>query len=706
MAQGDLRLVYQPQVDRNGDWFGCEALLRWVRRNGAVLTTARFLLHAKATHLTLAIGDWVVETASDCPSERHERHSGLTQVTDAFARVADAQLPPFRGGTDWTGKVVAAGPVLAPGKPMTWESHRRSYPLGFVVHRREVSMSSQPLRIVVIGGSAAGPKAAAKARRMDELAEITLIQREPDLSMASCGFPYYVGGTFDDRNLLVCTPAGIVRDPGFYGKAKRINALVQTEAFHIDRVAKTVTYEHLPSGERHTLPYDRLVIATGATPVCPSAPGFELEGVTTLHSMADADALRAVRDQKKTAKAVVVGGGLIGFEVCEALRLAGIDTTVIEKTQQILPFLDPDLAKLVEKHIRAHGPDIIVGNGVAEFLGRDGRLAGVKLDNGTELPCEVAVVAVGVRPNVALAQAARIEIGEAGGIRVNEYMQTSDPDIYAVGDCVECTSLISGHKFRAPYGDLANLQGRVAGQNLVREGSARFPGITHTGICKIFDYTVGFTGLSEQQAREAGFDDIETATIAGLDIPVFMGGKLLISKLVADRKSGRILGFQCIGPGDVSKRVAVVATAIRGSLTVGDMVNADLPYAPPYSLAVDHVIVSAHVMENKLAGRMQGLSVSEVRRRVDSRAECFILDTRSPAEFEEMRLGIGETLIPLGALRDRLNELPPEKDKEIILYCKISLRGYEAAAILSAHGWRNVKVMEGGIMAWPYPREK
>ncbi|NEX18127.1 MAG: pyridine nucleotide-disulfide oxidoreductase [Halochromatium sp.] len=567
-------------------------------------------------------------------------------------------------------------------------------------------MSSQPTRIVVIGGSAAGPKAAAKARRMDEFAEVTLVQREQELSMASCGFPYYVGGTFDDRNMLICTPAGIVRDPNFYGKAKGIEALVQTEALRIDREAKTVTVKHLPTENERILHYDRLVIATGARPVCPNAPGFDFEGVQTLHSMGDADALRAVRDTHSVEKAVVVGGGLIGFEVCEALRLAGIDTTVIEKTDQILPFLDPDLAKLVENHIRANGPDIIVGNGVAQFLGTDGKLTGVKLDNGTELPCQLAVVAVGVRPNIDLALVAGLEIGDQGGIRVNERMQTSDPDIYAVGDCVECKSLISGHWMRAPYGDLANLQGRVAGQNVIRENSASFPGITQTGICKIFDYTVGFTGLSAQAARAAGFDDIETATISGLDIPVFMSGKLLISKLVAERQSGRIIGFQCIGPGDVSKRVATMAMAIRGNLSVEDMVNADLPYAPPYSLALDHTIVSAQVMENKLKGLMQGLSVTEVKQRADQGADCFILDTRSPEEFEAMRLGIGETLIPLGALRGRLDELPEDKDREIILYCKISLRGYEAASILQQHGWRNVKVMEGGIMAWPYAREK
>ena len=320
-----------------------------------------------------------------------------------------------------------------------------------------------------------------------------------------------------------------------------------------------------------------------------------------------------MRDQHQATHAVVVGGGLIGFEVCEALRLAGIHTTVIEKTQQILPFLDPDLAKLVENHIRANGPDIIVGNGVAQFLGEDGRLTGVKLDNGTELPCTVAVVAVGVRPNTKLAVAAGLKIGESGGIAVNDYMQTSDPDVYAVGDCVECTSLITGQKMRAPYGDIANLQGRVAGQNLVNPGSARFPGITQTGICKIFDYTVGFTGLSEQRALELGMDPdaIETATIAGLDIPGYMGGKLLISKMVADRVSGRVLGFQCIGPGDASKRVATVAMAIRGQLTVADLTDADLPYAPPYSLALDHIIVAAQVLENKLAGRMHGLSATD-----------------------------------------------------------------------------------------------
>ncbi|AFL74659.1 FAD-dependent oxidoreductase [Thiocystis violascens] len=567
-------------------------------------------------------------------------------------------------------------------------------------------MTSQPIKIVVVGGSAAGPKAAAKARRMDEHASITIIQKEADLSMASCGYPYYVGGVFDDRNQLICTSAGIVRDPNFFEKAKGIDAKVLTEAVAIDRESRTVTCKHLPTGAISTLAYDKLVIATGATPLYPPVPGADLAGIHTLHSLGDADSLRAIRDANQVQRAVIVGGGLIGFEVSEALHLAGIPTTIIEKTSSILPFLDPELAKLVANHVRGFTTDIITGNGVAAFLGEAGTLTGVKLDNGTELPCQLAVVAVGVRPNVALAKSAGLDIGAQGGIAVNEFMQTSDPDIYAAGDCVECTSLITGDKVRAPYGDLANLQGRVVGQNLIQEGSATFPGITHTGICKIFDYTVGFTGLSAGRARELGLTDIETATISGLDIPPYMQGKLLISKMVADRKTGRVLGFQCLGPGDASKRVATVAMAILGKLTVADLVNADLPYAPPYSLALDHVITAAQVLENKLLGRMQGISVAEVKQRAETGADCFILDTRTPLEFEEVRLGIGETLIPLGALRGRLAELPQDRDKEIILYCRVSLRGYEAAAILQGHGWRNVKVMEGGIMAWPYPREK
>ena len=565
---------------------------------------------------------------------------------------------------------------------------------------------AQKKRILVIGGSAAGPKSAAKARRIDNDAEVIIIQKDADLSMASCGYPYYVGGYFNDRNQLLCTPTGVVRSPMFYLNAKDIDARVNTEVINIDTKNHTVSFKNLASGEEGNLTYDKLIIATGSVPRMPPVPGAELDGITTLQSMKDADFLRKVRDEGKIKKAVVIGGGLIGIETCEALQLAGIEITVIELLPQLLTFLDWELAKLVENHVRSKGANVITENGIAAFLGENGKLTAVKLQNGTELPCELAVVAIGVRPNVKLAKEAGLKIGELGGIEVNEYMQTSDLDIYAVGDCVETLHRITGKKVHAPYGDLANLQGRVAGENAASTNCVTFPGTIQTGICKVFDYAAGSTGLSETAAKRWGYQDIITVINASPDKPGFMEGKLLVTKLTADAKTGRVLGAQCIGPGNVAKQIAQWAMAIQGKLTVEDLVNADLPYAPPFSLAIDHFIATAHTMQNKMKRRMKGITCKEVYEKLKAGEKPFIIDTRGPEEFEEMRLGIGETLIPLGAIRKRLKELPEDQSREIICYCKISLRGYEAALALEGNGWKNIKVMEGGIMAWPYPREK
>lgn len=561
-------------------------------------------------------------------------------------------------------------------------------------------------KIIIIGGSASGPKAAAKARRIDNDAEVIILQKDADLSMASCGYPYYVGGCFDDRNMLLSTLTGVVRNPVFYLNAKDIDARINTEVTSIDRTDHRVSFKNITTGEAGTLTYDKLVIATGSVPRMPPVAGLELAGITTLQSMKDADFLRKISDEGKIKKAVVIGGGLIGIETCEALQLAGIEITVIELLPQLLTFLDLELAKLVENHVKSKGANVITDNGIAAFLGENGSLTAVKLQNGTELPCELAVVAIGVRPNVELAKAAGLKIGELGGIDVNEYMQTSDPDIYAVGDCVETVNRITGKKVLAPYGDLANLQGRVAGENAASTNCVTFPGTIQTGICKVFDYAAGSTGLSETAARRLGLPNIITVINASPDKPGFMEGKLLVTKLIADSKTGRILGAQCIGPGNVAKQIAQWAMAIQGKLTVEDLINADLPYAPPFSLAIDHFIATAHLMQNKMKGRLKGISCQEVHEKLQAGKKPFLIDTRGPDEFEQMRLGIGETLIPLGALRKRLKELPEDKNREIICYCKISLRGYEAALALEGNGWKNVKVMEGGIMAWPYPREK
>lgn len=560
-------------------------------------------------------------------------------------------------------------------------------------------------KILVIGGSAAGPKAAARVRRLDPHAEITLLQKSAYFSMASCGYPYYVGGFFDDRNQLLATPTGVVRDTNFFLNAKGINAISKTEAVEIDRKAKKVKAKNLSSGESQDYYYDKLILATGARPKLPPVPGADLEGVTTLQSMEDADFLRKVRDEKKIKEAVVIGGGLIGVETCEALHLAGIKITLVEMSPQILMFLDPEMAKLLENHIRSKAAMVITNNRLARFIGEAGKLKEIELHDGSRIPCQLAVVAIGVTPNAELAQKAGLKLGKSGAIQVNAYLETSDKDIYAVGDCIEIKNRLTKDAQYSPYGDLANLQGRVAAENAVRGRKAVFPGNINTGICKVFDFAAGATGLSESKARSRGLK-VSTVINASQDKPGFMGGKLVISKIVVESKSRRLLGYQCLGPGDVSKQIAQAAMAIQGGLKLADLVNLDLPYAPPFSLAIDHFIASAHILENKLNGLFRAISAQELQDKLTRGEKPFLLDLRGPDEFEEMRLGMGEKLIPLGALRKKMGELPMDKNQEIVCYCKISLRGYEGARLLMGEGYTNVKVLEGGIVAWPYKREK
>ena len=560
-------------------------------------------------------------------------------------------------------------------------------------------------RIVVIGGTAAGPKAAARAKRLDEQAEVTLVQKAPELSMASCGYPYYVAGEVKGRDMLLCTPAGVVRDPAFFGGAKGITALVGTEVTAIDREARTVAWKRTATGEAGELPYDKLILATGSVPKVPPIPGRELHGVTTLSSLADADGLRAVAAANKGEAAVIVGGGLIGMETCEALVTAGMDVTVVEALPQILGFLDLELALVMEKHARSKGAKILTGIGITEILGKDGKVAGVRLADGRELPASLVVMAIGVAPNTALAKAAGLALGPTGGLVTDSRMRTSDPDIYAAGDCVEVLNRLTGKPMHAPFGDLANLEGRVAGENAVLGDVASFPGTIGSGICKVFDFAAASTGLSERRAREAGFD-VVTAINASPDKPGFMGANPVISKLIAEAGTGRILGFACVGPGDVNRQTAEMAMAILGNLTVDDVAMADLPYAPPFSLAIDHAIATAHILQNKMRGLMRGEPSTVIKARVSNGEHPFLLDVRGPKEYEEMRLGLGETLVPLGQLRKRLGEMPADKHTPIITYCKVSMRGYEAQRVLAANGYDNVTVMEGGLVAWPYTLEK
>lgn len=559
--------------------------------------------------------------------------------------------------------------------------------------------------IVVIGGSAAGAKAAAKARRIDQTAKVTIIQKAADLSMASCGYPYYVGGTFENRNSLLATPTGVVRDSGFFKKAKDIDALVNTECLAIDRVKKEVQCVDLKSSEKIDIPYDKLILTMGAKAKSLPVPGADLQGITTLLSMEDTDFLHEAATANKVKNAVIIGGGLIGVEACEALVSRGINVTLVEMEEQVLTMLDLQLAKLVENHMKAKGAEVLTGTRLQAFKGENSHLTGVELADGSIMPCELAVLATGVQPLTALAAEAGLAIGKLGGIEVDEYMQTSDPSIYAAGDCVECLNMITGKKVLAPMGDLANLQGRVAGENAASTNCMTFAGTTQTAICKVFDFGAGVAGLTQKQALANGITNFETVINASPDKPGFMGAGLLISKMLVEKETGKILGYQCVGNGDVSRQLATAAMAIRGNLTLSEVSTADLPYAPPYATAIDHFIASTHIMENKLKGRFKTISAEEVHNRYEKGNSPFLLDGRAPDEFEELRLGIGEKLIPLGALRGKLDVLPQDKDAEIVCFCKISLRGYEAALVLEANGWTNVKVMEGGIMAWPYKRE-
>lgn len=563
------------------------------------------------------------------------------------------------------------------------------------------------MKFIIVGGSAAGPKVASKIKRLDQFAEVTIIQKGKYLSMASCGYPYFVGGVFDDPNQLIATPTGVPRNPDFFSKVKDIKALVEHEVLSIDRDTKQIEVKDLSKNEVFRLQYDKLVLTTGASPIRPPIKGIDLKGITTLHSMEDAIGLKSLVAEKKLKNIVVVGGGLIGIETCEALQLAGFNITIVEMQDQILPFLDWEMARLIENHMVSKGIQVITNKAVTLFIGnKEGKVSGVKLSDNSVIDCEKVILSIGVRPNSLLATQAGIETGKSGGITVNRFMQTDDSDIYAAGDCVEITNLITRNKQHWPMGDAANLQGRVVAQNVVNGNIEEYEGVIGTGICKVFDFTAGSTGLSEKMAGKEGFQNIITAIHAAPDKPGFMGANPVIIKMIAAKSTGKFLGMQAVGQGDVSKRVAMAAMALHGHLSIAEMVNLDLPYAPPFSPAIDNFVTAIHVIENKWRHHMNGISSIDLKEKLVKKEKLFIIDTRGADEYEMSRLGIGETLIPLGKLRDSLSKLPENKKAEIITFCKISLRGYEAACILQSHGYKNVKVLEGGIIAWPFDKEK
>ncbi len=556
------------------------------------------------------------------------------------------------------------------------------------------------LRVVIIGGRVAGPKIASRIIRLRPDAQVTVVERDRFLSYAGCGLPYYVAGDVRSFRELMATPAGEVRNPVFFQQIKNFRALNRCEALEIDRDGKRVLVRDLLSREDEWLPYDKLVIASGSLPVLPAIAGADLRNVFTLKAMADAEAIRLALAEERAHDVVVIGGGLNGVEITEALVRKGCRVTIIEKASQILRILDWEMARLVEHHLEAHGVRVLV-NKVAEKLIDDpsGAVRGVVVD-GQIIPADMVIFGIGVRPNIDLARRAGLAIGESGGIVVDDHLRTSDPDIYAAGDCVEFRHLLRGGSAYVPLGSTANRQGRVVAANICDRDEV-FGGILGTCACKVFDYAVCRTGLTEAEAIAAGYRTA-CALLPAPDRDHYMPqAQPLYLKMVVDAESRRIIGLQAVGPGDGIKRVDAAAIAIQAGMTVDDLGQADLCYAPAFAPAIDNLVAAAHVAANKLNGIFFGVSAAEVWQRLQAKEDFLFLDVRTPDEREKVRLP-GSLSLPLEILRSRLEEIPA--GKSIVLFCSNSLRAYEASLILRHAGHKNVAVLDGGLEMWPFAK--
>ncbi len=551
-------------------------------------------------------------------------------------------------------------------------------------------------RVLIVGGVSAGSKAASKLVRLRPDAEVTVVDRGSVMAYAGCGLPYYVSGVVRDYRQLISSPAGTMRDAVFFHHVKNVRMRNHTEAVEIDRAGKRVRLRDLFGGAETWLPYDKLVLCTGAVAAVPAHLDTKLRNVFTLHGVRDAEGIKAAMAEGKARDVVIVGGGLLGIEITECLVSRGARVTIVEKRPNVLSVLDPDMAVLVEKHLASHGVKVVTGATVHSLDG-EGSVRSVTTDQG-RFAADMAILASGIRPNVDLARQAGLTLGGTGAILVDRGMLTSDPDIYAAGDCVEATNLVTGRPCYMPLGTTANKQARVAAVNLCG-GADVFPGILETCICKTFDYTTGRTGLGEAAARAAGFEPV-CVLVPGPDREHYMPNVgMLLLKLVVDAKTRRLLGLQATGPGAADKRIDVAAMAIWGGMTVDELANADLGYAPPYSPAMDNIITAANVARNKLDGLFTGVTPAQVHEMMKARRDFVFLDVRAPEEFARAHLP-QSTPIPLGVLRSRQGELP--KDRAIVTFCDISLRGYEASLILRAAGFKDVAVMEGGMAMWPY----
>lgn len=553
---------------------------------------------------------------------------------------------------------------------------------------------SNSRRIVIIGGVAAGTKTAAKARREDPDAEITIYTDEEYISYAGCGEPYYISGEVSSRQKL------LQRTPQDFLKEHNILIHPQHRVTRIHAEEKNIEVLNLKDRSTLEAEFDVLVIATGASPIVPKLPGADLPGVFQLRTIPDTDAIRAKVDSG-IKKAVVVGGGYIGLEMAESLVLRGIDVTVVEREKQLAPLYDEDVGVEIKKTLVKHSVRVLLNSSLEEIIGtQESGIFAVRVA-GEVIETEMVLLSVGVRPNVELAREAGIAIGPTGAIQVNEYLQTNYPYIFAAGDCSEMIQRVTGKPTWVPLGSTANRQGRVLGVN-VTGGQEIFPGIVGSSIFRVFDLNVSGTGLTEKACQKEGIG-YECVVVPQTDKPGYMpGAKSVVVKLIAEKDSRRVLGAQVWGPGQVDKVTDTIATALVFKATVNDLTQLDLVYAPPFAPALGNTIVAANVLQGKMDRETESVQSRDVQKKCENEEDFVFLDVRNPQELTAICLD-STVNIPIPELNERADELP--KEKEIIASCGIGLRASRAYRILKHKGFENVKYMEGGIRTWPEPKK-
>jgi NADPH-dependent 2,4-dienoyl-CoA reductase/sulfur reductase-like enzyme/rhodanese-related sulfurtransferase len=539
-------------------------------------------------------------------------------------------------------------------------------------------------RLVIVGGVAAGATAAARARRISESAQITLVERGPHVSYANCGLPYFLSGDIASRqSLLLQTPEGFAR-------RYRVDARVNTEAVEIDRPGRRLRVRGA-DGEAW-LPYDTLLLAQGGNPVAPDVPGHDAPHVHRLWTVPDMDRLAAALDAGQARTAVVIGGGFVGLEMAEAFTRRGVATTIVELLPTVLATMDPELGARVGRELEANGVSVVTGTGVKAIHPEDRT---VELSDGRRVRGDLVLFSAGVRPELALARSAGLTLGPSGGLLVDEQLRTSDPAILAAGDMVEVTQRVSGRRVRVPLAGPANRQGRIAA-SVALGLPARYRGALGTSVVKVFEGTAAMTGLGPRAAREAGFDVGVAVVHKDHHAGYYPGAKELSLTLVYDRKTTRILGAQAFGHAGVEKRIDVVATALQGGLRLADLAELDLAYAPPYSSANDPVNLAAFVAQNDVTGFSPVATAAELRDAFAGGGAPFVLDVRTAREFAASRLR-GAVNVPVDDLRQRWETLP--RDRRIWIVCRSGFRGHLALRILRERGFGDVVNVTGGHLS-------